>query len=131
MPEKSTMQEAKEDLREGKSPSTAADGFVQQEIEHLREGKHGACSPQQAIATGSSKARRAVIPLKPPRRGQASESTRTRAEGAVAAGPRPAVSLAVGAADIAANAVGRDSVQSRNFGRAVLGKGQELTGVAE
>jgi len=42
MPEKSTMQKAKEDLREGKSPSTAAGEFVHEEIEHAREGKHGA-----------------------------------------------------------------------------------------
>ena len=80
MTEKSTIEKAKKDLREGKSPSTAADGFVQREIEHLREGKHGARSPQQAIAIDLGKARRAGIPLKPPRRGRASESTRTRAE---------------------------------------------------
>jgi hypothetical protein len=80
MPEKSTVEKAKEDLREGKSPSTAAGEFVHEEIEHVREGKHGTRSPQQALAIGLSKARRAGIPLKPPRRGQASESTRTRAE---------------------------------------------------
>jgi hypothetical protein len=34
-------------------------------------GKHGARSPQQAIAIGLSKARRAGVPLKPPRRGRA------------------------------------------------------------
>ncbi|MGA8740951.1 MAG: hypothetical protein WB561_07170 [Terracidiphilus sp.] len=50
MPEKATMQRAKEDLREGKSPSTAAGEFVREEIDHVREGKHGARSPQQAIA---------------------------------------------------------------------------------
>jgi hypothetical protein len=80
MPEKSTIEKAKEDLREGKSPSTAAGEFVHEEIEHVREGKHGARSPQQAIAIGLSKARRAGIPLKPPRSGQASESTRRGAE---------------------------------------------------
>jgi hypothetical protein len=79
MPEKSTVEKAKEDLREGKSPSTAAGEFVHEEIEHVREGKHGARSPQQAIAIGLSKARRAGIPLKPPRRGRASASTRKRA----------------------------------------------------
>ena len=55
MPEKATMQRAKEDLREGKSPSTAAGEFVREEIDHVREGKHGARSPQQAIAIGLSK----------------------------------------------------------------------------
>jgi hypothetical protein len=79
MPEKSTIEKAKEDLREGKSPSTAAGEFVHEEIEHVREGKHGARSPQQAIAIGLSKARRAGIPLKPPRRGRTSEGTRRRA----------------------------------------------------
>ena len=67
---KATMQRAKEDLREGKSPSTAAGEFVREEIDHVREGKHGARSPQQAIAIGLSKARRAGIPLKPPARGK-------------------------------------------------------------
>jgi hypothetical protein len=79
MPEKSTLEKAKEDLREGKSPSTAAGEFVREEIEHVREGKHGARSPQQAIAIGLSKARRAGVPLKPPRQGRATESTRKSA----------------------------------------------------
>ena len=79
MPEKSTVEKAQEDLREGKSPSTAAGEFVHEEIEHVREGKHGARSPQQAIAIGLSKARRAGIPLKPPTRGRASAGTRKRA----------------------------------------------------
>jgi hypothetical protein len=79
MPEKSTVEKAQEDVREGKSPSTAAGEFVHEEIEHVREGKHGARSPQQAIAIGLSKARRAGIPLKPPTRGRASAGTRKRA----------------------------------------------------
>jgi len=33
--------------------------FVREEIEHIREGKHGPRSPKQAIAIGLSKARRA------------------------------------------------------------------------
>jgi hypothetical protein len=80
MPEKATLERAKEDLREGKSPSTAAGEFVHEEIEHVREGKHGARSPQQSIAIGLSKARRAGIPLKPPARGKAKASTRKSAE---------------------------------------------------
>lgn len=78
MPEKRTLERAKEDLREGKSPSTAAGEFVHEEIEHVREGKHGARSPQQAIAIGLSKARRAGIPLPPPKSG--SKTVRERAE---------------------------------------------------
>jgi len=80
MPEKQTLNRARKDLREGKAPSTAAGEFVREEIEHVREGKHGARSPQQAIAIGLSKARRAGIPLKPPARGKTSEETRHKAE---------------------------------------------------
>ena len=80
MPEKEVVEQAKEDLKEGKSPSTAAGEFVHEEIEHVREGKHSARSPQQAIAIGLSKARRAGIPLPPPKAGKTSESTRASAE---------------------------------------------------
>ena len=80
MPEKKTVERAKEDLRRGKSPSTAAGEFVREEIEHVREGKHGARSAKQAIAIGLSKARRAGVPLRPPQRGRTSERTRRAAE---------------------------------------------------
>jgi hypothetical protein len=79
MPDQATTERAKEDLREGKSPSTAAGEFVHEEIEHVREGKHGARSPQQAIAIGLSKARRAGVPLPPPSKGKVKESTRKSA----------------------------------------------------
>jgi hypothetical protein len=80
MPDRETIEKAKEDLKEGKSPSTAAGDFVHKEIEHVREGKHGARSPQQAIAIGLSEARRAGIPLKPPAKGKTSAATREKAE---------------------------------------------------
>lgn len=80
MPNKSTVEKAKEDLREGKSPTTAAGEFVHEEIEHIRHGKYGARPPQQAIAIGLSKARRASIPLKPPARSTTKEKTRRSAE---------------------------------------------------
>ena len=80
MPEEATIRKAKEDLREGKSPTTAAGEFVHEEIEHVREGRHGARSAKQAIVIGLSKARRAGIPLKPPAKGTTSASTRQRAE---------------------------------------------------
>jgi hypothetical protein len=79
MPEKATIEKARADLRAGKSPTTAAGEFVREEIEHVREGKHGARSPEQAIAIGLSKARRAGIPLKPPKKGRAKKSTRRSA----------------------------------------------------
>ena len=71
MPERRTIQRAKKDLREGKSPTTAAGEFVREEMEHIREGKHGARSTKQAIAIGLSKARRSGVPLKPPSKGKA------------------------------------------------------------
>jgi len=79
MPEKETVAAAKKDLQEGKSPSTAAGEFVREEIDHVREGKHGARSAKQAIAIGLSKARRAGIPLKAPREGATSAETRRKA----------------------------------------------------
>lgn len=80
MPDRATVRKANEDMREGKSPTTAAGEFVHEEIEHVREGKHGARSAKQAIAIGLSKARRAGIPLKPPKEGKTSAGTRQRAE---------------------------------------------------
>jgi hypothetical protein len=80
MPEKETVERAHEDAREGKSPSTQAGEFVREEMHHIREGKHGAASPQQAIAIGLSKARRAGVKLQPPARGKASASTTEKAE---------------------------------------------------
>ena len=71
MPEQETIERAREDAREGKSPSTQAGEFVREEMEHIREGKHGARSAKQAIAIGLSKARRAGVKLPPPKRGSA------------------------------------------------------------
>ncbi len=79
MPEKETIERARQDAREGKSPSTQAGEFVREEFEHIREGKHGARSTKQAIAIGLSKARRAGVDLKPPKPGTAPEATRTKA----------------------------------------------------
>lgn len=86
MPAKTTMEKAKEALREGKRPTTAAGEFIHEEMEHVRRGKHGARSPQQAIAIGLSKARRSGVPLPPPKRGTTSERTRRSAERAYEVG---------------------------------------------
>ena len=77
MPEKETLERAEEDKKEGKAPSTQAGEFVREEIEHVREGKHGARSTKQAIAIGLSKARRAGVDLPPPKKG--SKKTRKQA----------------------------------------------------
>ncbi len=80
MPEKQTLERAREDAREGKAPSTQAGEFVKEEMDHIREGKHGAASTKQAIAIGLSKARRAGVKLPPPKKGRTSEATRKKAE---------------------------------------------------
>ncbi|MGE5616745.1 MAG: DUF6496 domain-containing protein [Bacillota bacterium] len=80
MPEKQTLERARKDKRAGKSASTQAGEFVREEMHHVREGKHGARSSKQAIAIGLSKARRAGVKLKAPKRGQASEETREHAK---------------------------------------------------
>jgi len=79
MPEKETLEKAQQDASEGKSPSTQAGEFVHEEIEHVKEGKHGARSTKQAIAIGLSKARRAGVKLPPPKAG-ASEKTKQQAQ---------------------------------------------------
>src|ERR1700756_462088 len=71
MPEKETIEGAQEDAREGKSPTTQAGEFIREEMDHIREGKHGARSTRQAIAIGLSKARRAGVELPPPRKSSA------------------------------------------------------------
>lgn len=80
MPRKTTMARARKAKREGKSPTTQAGEFVHEEIEHIREGKHGARSTKQAIAIGLSKARRAGVKLPAPRKGTTSASTRKQAK---------------------------------------------------
>lgn len=80
MPEKKTLQRVREDAREGKAPSTQAGEFVREEMEHVRQGKHGARSPKQAIAIGLSKARRAGVKLPAPRKGKTSSKMRAQAE---------------------------------------------------
>src|SRR5437764_15362400 len=80
MPEKETLERAEEDKKEGKAASTQAGEFVREEIEHVREGKHGARSTKQAIAIGLSKAWRAAVRLGTPK--SASEGTKRSAKSA-------------------------------------------------
>jgi hypothetical protein len=72
MPEKATIERAREDAREGKAASTQAGEFVREEIHHVREGKHGARNPKQAIAIGLSKARKAGVKVPAAPKGSAS-----------------------------------------------------------
>ena len=75
MPEEQVVERAQRDKEEGKSASTQAGEFVREEMHHIREGKHGAQSPEQAIAIGLSKARRAGVALPDPKRGSLFEDT--------------------------------------------------------
>src|SRR5215831_14965656 len=79
MSEKEKIEKARRDEAEGKAATTQAGQFVREEIEHVREGKHGARSAKQAIAIGLSKARRAGVKLPPPRTGRVSAKTRAQA----------------------------------------------------
>ena len=84
------LERARRDAEEGKAPSTQAGEFVREEIHHVREGKHGARSPEQAIAIGLSKARRAGVDLPVPESGAAPEETRRKAARDIAKGRRHA-----------------------------------------
>jgi hypothetical protein len=86
MPEKRTIQRARKDKRAGKAPTTQAGEFIREEIHKIRRGKHGARSPEQAIAIGLSEARRAGVDLPPPEKGKAKASTRKSAKYAYEAG---------------------------------------------
>lgn len=80
MPDKETIKRARRDKRQGKAATTQAGEFVREEFHHVSKGKHDARSPEQVIAIGLSKARRAGVKVRPPRRGTVSEETREGAE---------------------------------------------------
>jgi hypothetical protein len=137
MPSKTTIERARKDAREGKSPTTQAGEFVHEEIEHIRQGKHGARSTKQAIAIGLSKARRAGVPLKPPKRGRTSEATRHAAEIAYEEGqgtrkPRSPSRKRSRAAERALKREGRGAVSkqalSRHAKRAAAARKRQQTG---
>ena len=89
MPDKRTLARAQKDKREGKSASTQAGEFVREEIEHIRAGKHGARSTEQAIAIGLSKARRAGVKLPQPPKGTTSKEAREQAKRDLERGKHP------------------------------------------
>ena len=78
--DKETIERARRDAEQGKSPSTQAGEFVREEIHHVRQGVHGARSVKQAIAIGLSEARRAGVKLQPPEKGKASNEVRRQAK---------------------------------------------------
>src|SRR5262249_3482077 len=86
MPDKRTVEKAQKAKRAGKAPTTQAGEFVRGEIHKNPRGEQGARSPEQAIAIGLSKARRAGVALPPPKKGKAKKSTRRSAAYAYAVG---------------------------------------------
>lgn len=68
MPSRTATRRARKDLRQGKRPTTAAGEFVREEMEHVKRGKHGARNRKQIVAIGLSQARRAGVPVPPPKR---------------------------------------------------------------
>jgi uncharacterized protein DUF6496 len=107
MPDKQTLERAQEDAREGKAPSTQAGEFVKEEMDHIREGKHGAASTKQAIAIGLSKARRAGVKLPPPKAGTTSAATRKKAASDVRKGKSPATKTSAKRSRATSNALKR------------------------
>jgi hypothetical protein len=79
MPEKRTKKGVNAAKKKGNSPCTQAGEMVREEIHHIREGRHGARNTKQAIAIGLSRARRAGIKVKPPKKGTASKATQEKA----------------------------------------------------
>jgi hypothetical protein len=88
MPKQKTVERARRAKRQGKSATTQAGEFVGEEIRKIRRGRHGARSPEQAIAIGLSEARRAGVNLPPPRKGRVKEATRKSATYAYEVGQR-------------------------------------------
>jgi hypothetical protein len=83
---KTTIDRAKRALNRGKRATSAAGEFVREEMEQIRSGKHGARSPQRAIAIALSKARRSGVALRASKPGATSRRTRRTAERAFEVG---------------------------------------------
>jgi hypothetical protein len=112
MPNKKTIARARRDKRQGKAPSTQAGEFVREEMEHIRQGKHGARSAKQTIAIGLSEARRAGVKLSPPKRGSSSGRTR-RSAATHAALSRQAHQQAAKRSASERSAIGRKAARTR------------------
>ena len=130
MPEKKTVERARRDKREGKAPSTQAGEFVREEIEHIREGTHGARSAAQAVAIGLSKARRAGVKLPPPEKGKASEETRRHAKRDLEQGEKPKAKTSAARSRATTAALKREpkaAVSERSLSRQAKAAARERT----
>ncbi len=66
-------------MRAGKAPTTAAGEFVREELKPVGPGKQSPRSPRQAIAIGLNEARRAGVPVAPPKQSRAKAKGRAGA----------------------------------------------------
>ena len=89
---------------------------MREEMEHVREGKHGARSSKQAIAIGLSKARRAGVKLPAPRKGTQSPATRHKAELDLKAGRKPAHKVSRKRSSAVSGALKREGRQAASPG---------------
>ena len=80
MPEKKTKERARKAARQGKKSTTQAGEFVRKEMRKLHDGDVDVGSQKQAVAIGLSKARRAGVKLRPPKKGKTSTATRRKAQ---------------------------------------------------
>jgi len=116
MPDPKTLERMRRDKQQGKSPGTQAGEFVREEIEHVREGKHGARSAKQAIAIGLSKARRAGVKLPPPRKGATSPATRHKAQLDLEAGRKATQPVSAKRSRAVSTALAREGRQAASPG---------------
>jgi hypothetical protein len=132
MPEKRTLERARRDKRQGKAATTQAGEFIKEEMDHIREGKHGARSAKQAIAIGLSKARRSGVELPPPRKGRSSEKTRKSAardyaRGHGAPARRKSTAKRSRASALALKREGRSAASHRALARQATGAARRRT----
>jgi hypothetical protein len=131
MPQKKTIARARRAAREGKAPSTQAGEFVREEIEHIREGRHGARSTQQAIAIALSKARKAGVKVPAPGRGASGQARgpATRDRGAAGrSGARRASPRRSRATRRALRREGRSAASSRALARQARARARRRKG---
>jgi hypothetical protein len=94
MPERTTIRRAERARKQGKSPATQAGAFVKEEMDHVKQGKHGVSSKKQAIAIALSKARRSGVKLAPPKKGKTVQKTEIPAARAGSTGTKKSGSSA-------------------------------------
>ena len=86
MPERKTLERARQDAREGKAPTTQAGEFVREEMHALKRGSGNVRSRKQAIAIGLSEARRSGVKLGARKGGTRSQRRKSARDTAIGQG---------------------------------------------